>query len=108
VHPTTNVPVLTPLLYGASVTLAAALSSLLAVVLTGPFIGMGESYEGLALVWYFSLPLAALGGLASTFVYPYYRSRQSWRGVTAVFISNVVAVILCSVAGLLAWTRLFR
>jgi hypothetical protein len=93
-------------LYGASIATTCALSTLLVVVLCGPLVGPGEEFEVLGLWWLMSLPLFLIGGAVSTMAYRHYRSKTTWGGVAAVFLGNVLLVVLLTLFLMLGWALL--
>ena len=58
---------------GGMTAITAGLLSLAVVVSVGPFIENGEVWEGLGLLWWFSIPVIGVLGILSPFVIRWYR-----------------------------------
>ena len=56
------------------IAVTALLLSLAVVVSAGPFIENGERWEGLGILWWFSIPAMVVCGVVSAFVYRWYRT----------------------------------
>ena len=83
-------------LFSGSILVNAALFSLLVLVTTGPLFSSGEQWEGLALLWAFSLPLMAFFALALSRGYSSYlaavgTAARLWRYFLYVVVAALAA-----------------
>ena len=80
--------------YCVGLAAAATLLSLIAVVLSGPFIGQGEKFELVGLKWLYALPFVYLLCAGSVVLYPRYRESKTWLAATVLFFANACGVAL--------------
>ena len=80
------------MVFGLSVAANAALFQFLLVVVLGTFVFSGEMAEGPALLWFFSLPLTFLAGVATSFAFGWYSDLISRFSSYAVYSAFVVVV----------------
>jgi len=91
----------TAVIYATGVAASASLLSLVALILSGPFIGQGERFESLGIAWLNSQPFVLLGSAVSMALYSRYRDQQPWLSVSLFFLANAATVALA--AALMSW-----
>ena len=81
-------------LYAGGVFFVGLLTSLLALVASGPLFVSGETWEGLAIWWFMAWPsFLVLAGL-SALAYPLYRRSTTWRRLLTMILVNSTMVVL--------------
>jgi hypothetical protein len=94
------------LLYALALTVATSLISLVCLVALGPRVDTGERFEELVFFWLNCHLLFAASSILSYPVYKTYCATRAWYGTTAIFLGNMIAVVLIGIGATWAWIHL--